>query len=209
MQGEISRALRGIRVDWPAQARHSTVEQRFEQLQRAISQHRKVRMTYISFFEQSQIVTELSPYQLFYFQRAWYVVGLSQMHSQVRTFKLGRIKDLAPLDKLYVPDEKFLLEDYLGNAWGMIPEGREYQVRLRFAPKVAANVAEVSWHRTQQVRFDPDGSAVFSATVDGLGEIGWWILGYGDQVEVQAPPALRTRVRQMAQAVVERYANVE
>jgi proteasome accessory factor B len=138
------------------------------------------------------------------------VVGFSQMHTQVRTFKLGRIKDLAPLAKLYVPDESFSLEKYFGNAWGMIPEGREYSVRLRFAPKVAANVAEVNWHRAQQVQFEPDGSAVFSATVDGIGEISWWIIGYGDQVEVLDPPELRDRVRQMAQAVVERYGgNVE
>ncbi|MDD4888962.1 MAG: YafY family protein [Phycisphaerae bacterium] len=207
MQAELRRAMQGIRVDWPAQARHKTVTERFDVLQRAIVEHRKLRLTYVSFFEKSLIQTDLSPYQLFYFQRAWYVVGLSQMHNQVRTFKLGRIKGLAPLDKLYLADEqhKFSLEAYLGNAWGMIPEGREYQVRLRFSPKVAANVAEVNWHRTQQTQFDRDGSAVFSATVDGLGEISWWILGYGDQVEVLAPAALRSRVRKMAQAVVDRY----
>ncbi len=206
MQTEISRALRSIHVAWPAQARHSTVTDRFEQLGRAIAEHRKVRMTYISFFERSQIITELSPYRLFYYQRAWYVIGHSRMHDAVRTFKLGRIKELAPLDRLYVPDEKFDLAGYFGNAWGMIPEGREYEVVLKFSAKVASNVAEVNWHRTQRVEFDPDGSATFTATVDGLGEISWWIIGYGDQVEVLAPAALRRRIRDMAEAVVARYA---
>jgi predicted DNA-binding transcriptional regulator YafY len=208
MQVEISRAMRGIHVDWPAQARHSTVEQRFDQIQRAIGQRRKLRMTYVSFFERGQIVTELSPYQLLYHQRAWYVIGHSGMHNAVRTFKLGRIKDLAALDKLYVPDEKFTLAGYLGNAWGMIPEGREYEVKLKFAPMVAANVAEVNWHRTQQVTFEPDGSAVFTATVDGLGEISWWILGYGDQVEVLEPPPLRERLLKMAETLVAKYDGV-
>lgn len=205
MQSELRRAMAGIRVSWPAQARHSTVPQRFDEFQRAIAQHRKLRISYVSFFERGLIVTELSPYQLFYHQRAWYVVGYSQLHGAVRTFKLGRIRDLATLDKLFVPDEKFSLEAYLGNAWGMIPEGKDENVRLRFSPVVAANVAEVNWHRTQQVTFEPDGSCVFAATVDGLGEISWWILGYGDQVEVLAPATLRTRVRKMAKAVVDRY----
>ena len=30
----------------------------------------------------------------------------------------------------------------------------------------------------------------FFATVSGLNEIIWWILGYGDQVEVISPPKL-------------------
>ncbi len=205
MQVEIARVVRGIHIDWPAQARHSTVELRFDQLQRAIGQRRKLLMTYISFYERSQIVTELSPYQLLYHQRAWYVIGHSGMHNSVRTFKLGRIKDLVALDKLYVPDEKFTLAGYLGNAWGIIPEGRQYQVKLKFSPMVAANVAEVNWHRTQQVDFEPDGSAIFTATVDGLGEISWWILGYGDQVEVLQPPPLRQRLREMAKTLVAKY----
>ena len=31
----------------------------------------------------------------------------------------------------------------------------------------------------------------FVVTVDGLREISWWILGYGDQVEVLEPAPLR------------------
>jgi len=39
--------------------------------------------------------------------------------------------------------------------------------------------------------------------VDGVGEISWWILGYGDQVEVLAPAALRKRIAKTAQRMVE------
>ena len=38
--------------------------------------------------------------------------------------------------------------------------------------------------------------------VDGLGEIAWWILGYGDQVEVIKPVALRKRIAKVAAKVV-------
>jgi len=46
---------------------------------------------------------------------------------------------------------------------------------------VAGNVAEVLWHQTQRVEWNDDGSIEFHATVDGLGEITWWLLGYGSQ----------------------------
>jgi predicted DNA-binding transcriptional regulator YafY len=39
--------------------------------------------------------------------------------------------------------------------------------------------------------------------VDGLGEITWWILGYGNQVEVLAPAALRTKIADIAKKTAE------
>ena len=68
----------------------------------------------------------------------------------------------------------------------MMPEGKIHHVRLLFSPKIANNVTEVQWHKTQQVARNPDGSATVDFRIDGLGEIIWWILGYGDQVEVFA-----------------------
>ena len=84
----------------------------------------------------------------------------------------------------------------------MIPEGRIYNIKLRFLPKVANNVAEVQWHSTQKVTYNSDGSAIMEFRVDGLGEISWWILGYGDQVQVLAPKALRKRIVEMAKNMV-------
>jgi proteasome accessory factor B len=48
----------------------------------------------------------------------------------------------------------------------------------------------------------------YRATVDGLGEITWWILGYGDQVEVIAPAALRKTVVATAKSVLARYGSL-
>ena len=64
------------------------------------------------------------------------------------------------------------------------------------------NVAEVKWHPTQEVNFEHDGSAVLEFRVDGIGEITWWILGYGDQVRVLAPKVLRKRVVDIAKNMI-------
>ncbi len=85
----------------------------------------------------------------------------------------------------------------------MIQEGKIYHVKLRFAPKVAQNVAEVQWHGTQKTTFNEDGSLIAEFRVDGLGEISWWVLGYGDQVEVLAPAALRKQIAKIARRMVE------
>ncbi len=63
---------------------------------------------------------------------------------------------------------------------------------------VAENVAEVLWHKTQRFEFNDDGTLDYRVTVSGLGEISWWILGYGDQAQVIEPPELRRLVGQRA-----------
>jgi len=78
-------------------------------------------------------------------------------------------------------------------------------VAIRFSKMVARNVAEVAWHKTQQTEFLPDGTLEFRATVSGLNEISWWVLGYGDQAEVLKPPGLRRLVAERAARTAEQY----
>ena len=198
-------ALRNISTRLSAQApvHHSGgLDKTFAQLQKAIAKKRKVGIRYHSLFEGNVIDLDLSPYHLLYNQRAWYVLGYSSLHKSVRTFKLNRIKELKTSEQCFLGGENFNLQDYLGKAWSMIPEGRIYNVKLRFLPRVANNVTEVQWHSTQEVTRNSDGSATVEFRVDGLGEITWWILGYGDQVQVLAPRALRKRVLETAKEMV-------
>jgi predicted DNA-binding transcriptional regulator YafY len=174
----------------------------FEQMGDAILKKQVVHMSYYLPYEKRVIAIELNPYHLIYDDYTWYVLGKSSFHRGVRAFRLNQIKELSKLDKGFVEDEKFDINEYLGRAWSMIPEGRLYHVKLRFLPEVAHNVAEVKWHHTQKVTFEEDGSAVVEFRVNGLNEITWWILGYGDKVQVLAPSALRQRILQIAQEMV-------
>lgn len=171
----------------------------FATIQSAIAQQLRVHIRYNSIFDGDVIECDLSPYHLFYNQRAWYIVGHSSIHKSIRTFKLNRVQSAGIIDKPFENGGNFDLADYIGRAWSMIPEGRIYNVRLRFAQKVARNVAEVLWHETQKVTRNDDGTVTLDFRVDGLSEITWWILGYGDQVEVLAPAELRKRIADIAQ----------
>jgi len=195
-------ALRNISTRVTSQATMKLLDKTFAQLQNAIAKKRKVTILYRSLFEGKVINVDLCPYHLLYSQQAWYVLGLSSLHKSIRTFKLNRIKELKILDKCFLGGEDFDLYDYLGKAWSMIPEGRIYNIKLRFLPKVAENVTEVQWHITQKVTHNSDGSATVEFRVNGLGEITWWVLGYGDQVQVLAPKALRNKVLQAAKNMI-------
>ena len=171
----------------------------YEQLLQALNQRCVVKMSYESLTEWETIDTKLRPYQLLFSRRSWYVVGRSTLHKEVRTFNLARIKDIQLTSQQYKIPRNFSMSRHLGNAWHLIPEpGPDYQVLVRFQQLVARNVAEVVWHRTQEVKHLDGGRLEFRVQVSGLNEIAWWILGYGDQAEVIKPAKLRRLVAQRA-----------
>ena len=178
----------------------------YQQLLTAVSHRQCVRICYHSLAERQDICTRLSPYRLLFSRRSWYAIGRSSLHRSTRTFNLSRILELELLNDRYRIPRGFTIERHLGNAWHLIPErGPDQNVLIRFSPMVAENVAEVVWHKTQRVKFNPDGSLDFRATVSGLNEISWWILGYADHAEVIEPPELRRIVAQRAKQTASFY----
>ena len=195
-------SLQNISTRVSPQAPMNLLDKTFAQLQKAVTRKQKVRIKYHSLFEGEIIDVELSPYHLMYNQRAWYVFGYSDVHKSIRTFKLNRIRETETTERCFLGGDSFNLSDFLGRAWSMIPEGRVYDIKLRFLPKVANNVTEVQWHSTQKVTHNNDRSATMEFRVDGLGEIFLWLIGYGDQVLVLAPRSLRNRVLETAKNMI-------
>ena len=178
----------------------------YEQLLEAIGGRSAVRISYNSLAEDQRIRTRVHPYRLLFSRRSWYLIGRSSLHRGTRTFNVGRILDLEVLEDHYQVPRGFSTERYLRNAWHLIPEpGPDHDVVVRFDKTVAHNVAEVTWHKTQRLEFRPDGTLDFHLAVSGVGEISWWILGYGDRAEVLRPPALRRIVARHAARMAHRY----
>ena len=176
-------------------------------LQVALARSRKVGVRYDSYHEGREIEVTLRPYRLVFMHRGWYLVAYTEEQARVQTYKVERILQIKPLNDRYSMDPKFSVDEYFGNAWLMIRGEHSYHVVVRFRPQVAGNVDEVIWHRTQQTHHDTDGSLLFEVDVDGLDEILWWILGYGDQAQVLEPPELRQRVAGHAHRLAAYYAD--
>lgn len=174
-------------------------------LQIALIRRSKLRMQYDSYYDLKVIDVVVRPYRLAYIHRGWYMIAFCEREREVRTYKVERILSVQLLAKTYKIDSGFSLDQYLGNAWMMIRGDKAYRVRIRFLKKVAANVDEILWHKTQRTTLQEDGSLIFEATVDGLEEITWWILGYGDQAHVLGPAELRDCIARHAKHMAAYY----
>ena len=101
-------------------------------------------------------------------------------------------KRLTP--ETFEPEPEVAVEETFRRAWDMIADQPEVEAVVRFAPNVAARVIETTWHPSQTVAREPDGSLIWRARLAGTIEVRLWILSWGADVEVLEPVALREDV---------------
>lgn len=145
------------------------------------------------------------PYCLFYGQRAWYVTGYSERAGAERTLKLGRLRKTETTDRPYsIPDE-WSLEKTFGKAWRMMRGDRRYDVTIEFTGDCARTMADTMWHPGQKIIWKSSECCLFECEVDGLDEIIWWILSYGQHAKVLRPRELVRRVQEQLVSAARQY----
>jgi len=140
--------------------------------------------------------------------RSIYLIGHDETVDAMRTYKVERIRQASlTLDRYQIPDD-FDPDQFLAHSWGIWSSDTTppVDVRLRFDAGVARRVRETVWHRSQVLTDLPDGGVELTVRVAGIVEIRPWVLSWGDQVEVLAPPELRAAVATAARGAAERYA---
>ncbi len=195
--------MRHVSVQPPPQVESDEESQFYPILQRCIDEMRVCSIKYKSPVQPDAMTLLLRPYALHFATRAWYVLGHSELHGEVRMFKLSRVIGLDMTNDRFDRPADFHVSSHLGKAWSVIPEGKVETIELEFKAKVATNVAEVLWHPTQTHEFLDDGRLRMQFEIDGLTEISWWLCGYADQVTVIKPKLLRERVEAMHRAAIE------
>lgn len=178
----------------------------FEQIQRAIAAGCQIRCCYESTTGSASDTPFLfEPYALFFSIRAWYTTGFHHGRGDTRTLKLNRFVSIEPTEHRFAIPDDFSIDQHLGNAWRMIKGTHSHDVEIVFEPDFADNIAETSWHRTQQIEYLDDGRVRFTCTVDGLDEIVWWVLSMGPMCRVVKPAELANRVLDLAQQTAAVY----
>ncbi|MBK9714264.1 MAG: YafY family transcriptional regulator [Kouleothrix sp.] len=138
---------------------------------------------------------------------ASYVIAHDDLRGALRTFKLERVAGAEILDQSYAIPDDFDPYAHLAAAWGVMDEV-EVEVRLRFSPAAAPRVRESVWHHSQRLEDTGDGGCELAMRVGGIREVRAWVLGWGADVEVLAPTALRDEVRDHARRMQEIYQGV-
>jgi len=134
-----------------------------------------------------------------------YVIAYCHRTGELRIFKVERIEEIELTGETYTIPADFDANKYFSAAWGIVVEGEEQTVRLKFSPEIARLMEETTWHPSQVVEKQADGSVVMTLRVFYTYELVTWILGWGEKVKVLEPADLRKEVLQTAKAMVKIY----
>ena len=107
----------------------------------------------------------------------------------------GKVKD--------VPDAQ--LDAVLASGYGIFSGTKVQWATLRFTPQRARWVSLEEWHPKQRARLAKDGSYEIDVPFTSTKELVMDILKFGPDVEVLAPPSLRTEVARLAGETAKKY----
>jgi predicted DNA-binding transcriptional regulator YafY len=120
----------------------------------------------------------------------WYLIGFCHLREQIRTFRIDRIRKAEVLRDAFEIPENFNIDDYFRGSWGIVT-GPAFKVKLKFSSSIADFISECTWHPSQKLSKNKNGSLNAEFNVDGLNEIKIWVMGFGENVEVLEPAELR------------------
>jgi predicted DNA-binding transcriptional regulator YafY len=205
VRGEVERRAELIPETLPAYPLPSDRQTVYDTILEALAQRLQLRIWFHEAAGLALETTKLGIYRMILANRVWALIGRSTLHRQVRVFRVPQIARVVRTDDPYCVPPRFDLERFLGQAW-MLERGPErHEVWLRFAATLAAEIRESVWHRSQRLVCLDDGRVDLHLLIDGLDEIARWVFGFGDQVEILAPAALRDRIHAQALRMVQHH----
>lgn len=170
----------------------------------ACAESQVLRCVYASVNGRSKKSRRIGPHYLYFAKGSLYLVGEDLDSQVVKTFSLPRMSEVEMLDEPY-EGIKSDPEEHFKDSFGIFRGESAVDISLQFAPEVAAFIRERSWHHSQRVVSRSDGTLDVHLHVALTPELKQWILGFGSQVTVQGPAALKESIQAEAKKLLKIY----
>ena len=170
----------------------------------AAIQKKVVEIVYYTMSRKKETRRKVAPYKIMFFDGTFYLIGNCRLRHDVRIFALDRIKTIQHTDETFEMPDDFNIDDFMKSSFGVF-HGEPVRVRIWFAAGIAEYIREKTWHETQKIETQKDGSIIFEAEVAGTKEIEFWVLKWGAKAKVLAPESLRDEIRSEIEAMREIY----
>lgn len=179
-------------------------KQTIEAMTRAVFHKYRVRLSYQSPHDSEPTEREVDPYRLWYVNNALYVVGHDHLRNDLRVFAVDRIRSVSLTNRRFEIPEDFDFEPFTRTAFNMI-WGETQEVKIRFSASQAPYIRERTWHPSQKIETEPDGSIILTLQVADLWEVKFWLIGFGVEATVLSPVELAKEIGTEADTLAKVY----
>jgi predicted DNA-binding transcriptional regulator YafY len=184
--------------------RYDQLKNVIEKISKGIFDRKVIEIEYYTMSRKKKTRRKVAPYKIWYFDGTFYLVGNCGLREDIRIFALDRIRKLKLTQEPFELPEDFNVDDFMQSSFGVF-RGKPEKVRIWFAADVAGYISERTWHETQKIVPQNDGSIIFEAEVAGTDEIKFWVMKWGSNALVLGPQALREEIQSEAKAVLQNY----
>lgn len=137
----------------------------------------------------------LCPYGILYGGRGWLVAHVENL-PDMRLWRLDRIESVDLLDRNFDRREDFSLTEYAAQSFGVFQE-EPRSIVLQFSTDVSDEAASWSFHPSQLIERQTDGSLTVRLHCGGMQELCWYLFTWGPSVQILEPPQLKETMQRL------------
>ena len=164
--------------------------------------------TYRSRNEKKDREFVVNPLGLIFSDPVVYLAATLWDYDDVRLYALHRFSSARMLEDGSKRPKEFCLDEYVGQGAVEFPASEnEGAMSLVFRMKedVAHHLFESPLSIDQKIKPDLNGWVQITATVKNTQQLRWWLLGFGDKVEVLEPEGLRSEFVRVVESLRQTY----
>ena len=150
---------------------------------------------------------DLNPLGLVFRESVIYLVATMWDYVDPRHLALHRFRHSELLEEDAATPEDFNLDKYLAEGSFEYGEKENEKIKLKalFFDWSGHHLLETPLSEDQKAVELEDGTLQIEATTNNSAQIRWWLLGFGDNVEVLEPVDLRSEFEKIAIDLIEKY----
>ncbi|MDP9068154.1 MAG: WYL domain-containing protein [Actinomycetota bacterium] len=178
----------------------TTPQQHLQVLQQGLSEHKRVKIEYLSSSRSEPATREIDPWGLVATLGRWYVVGFDHLSGEERMFRVDRIKSSRLTDTPAAPPVDFDAERYKG---AFIGRDDQTVVTVEISPEAARWFED--YYPVRAARELPDGWREVELLSSGDRWGATLALRLGDQVRNVRPASVLETAQRLAERIARRH----
>lgn len=200
----LSRIEKSLKVGLSSYKEYGELTEALNSLNEAVLNGKYIEMIYFTMSRKQETRRKVAPYKIWFFDGTFYLIGHCLLRNSVRLFAIDRIKSLCLTDESFQIPEDFNTEDFMRSSFGTFV-GNLTIVKIHFETDIAGYIQERTWHESQEIEPQEDGSIIFKVTVAGTDEIKFWVLNWGAKATVLEPDSLRDEIKSETAVMAAKY----